>query len=156
MDLYLVQHGEATPQEANAARPLTERGRADALRVARAVHAAGVAVSSIYHSGKLRAQQTAEIIGAELHVAQAPAPLAGLSPNDDPRMVAGALHSLQFPAMLVGHLPHLTRLCALLVTGDPERPIVRFRMGGIVYLTEDEIEAWRVGWMLTPEVISCT
>jgi len=153
MELYLVQHGEATPKEANRARPLTARGRADVLRVARAVHAAGAAVSAIYHSGKLRAQQTAEIIAAELHVAQSPEALDCLSPNEDPGTVAGALNSLQFPAVLVGHLPHMSRLCSLLLTGDPEQPTVRFRMGGIVCLTKDEIDAWRVGWMFTPEVI---
>jgi phosphohistidine phosphatase len=156
MELYLVQHGEATPKEANPARPLAERGRADVLRVARAVHAAGVAVSAIFHSGKLRAQQTAEIIAAELQVAQEPAVLDGLSPNDDPATVAAALDSLQLPAMLVGHLPHMSRLCSLLLTGDPEQLTVRFRMGGIVCLTKEDSEAWRVGWMLTPQVIPAT
>jgi len=156
MDLLLVQHGEATAKEANPARPLTERGRADVLRIAQALRSAGIAVAAIYHSGKLRAQQTADILAAELHVAPAPAALDGLSPNDDPATVAGALDLLQLPAMLVGHLPHMSRLCSLLLTGDPEQPTVKFRMGGIVCLVKEDTEGWRVGWMLTPEVIPAT
>ena len=79
MELYLVQHGEATPKEVDPARPLTERGQVEVRRVAHAAHVAGVTVSTIYHSGKLRAQQTAEILAKELHVAEAPSSLEGLS-----------------------------------------------------------------------------
>ena len=153
MELYLMQHGEATPGEINPARPLTERGRAEVLRVARAAHSAGVTVSTIYHSGKLRAQQTAEIVAEVLRVEQPPTPRDGLSPNDDPGLVAEALDSLRPPVILVGHLPHMSRLCSLLVVGDPERHPVKFRMGGIVYLVRDESGVWRVGWMLTPELV---
>jgi phosphohistidine phosphatase len=156
MELYLVQHGEATPKEVDPARPLTERGQVEVIRVARAAHAAGVTVSTIYHSGKLRAQQTAEIVANELHVAEAPSSHEGLAPNDDPDLVGRTLDSLRRPVMLVGHLPHMSRLCSLLVTGDPEQHPVRFRMGGIVCLVKDGSGIWRVGWMLTPEVIPTT
>ncbi len=156
MELYLVQHGEATPKEVDPARPLTERGQVEVRRVAHAAHVAGVTVSTIYHSGKLRAQQTAEILAKELHVAEAPSSLEGLSPNDDPDIVGRALDSLRPPVMLVGHLPHMSRLCSLLVVGDPEQHPVRFRMGGIVCLVKDGSGVWCVGWMLTPEIVPPT
>ena len=37
--------------------------------------------------------------------------------------------------MLVGNLPHLSRLVSLLLTGNPEIEVVRFRNAGIVCLT---------------------
>jgi phosphohistidine phosphatase len=154
MELYLVQHGEAVSKEVDPNRPLTERGRVEVLRVARTARAAGVRVTAACHSGKLRAQQTAEILGAELEVEATPTVLAGLSPNDDPHLVGEALGSLNFPALLVGHLPHLSRLCSLIVTGDPDLQIVQFRMGGIVALASDDSRAWGVSWMLTPDIVA--
>ncbi len=61
------------------------------------------------------------------------------------------------PLMLVGHLPFLSRLASLLLVGDPERALVRFRMGGIVCLTGEPAGAggtggWMVAWMLIPEL----
>ena len=153
MTLYLMQHGEAVSKEVDPERPLTELGIAEVTRVARAAQTAGVSVTSIHHSGKLRAQQTAELVAKELHLAAPPATLEGLAPNDDPNVVVGALASLESPAMLVGHLPHMSRLCSLLLTGDAELQPVKFRMGGIVHLSKDDVGIWRVAWMLTPDVI---
>ena len=150
MELYLVQHGEAASKDVDPARPLTARGRDEVERVAHAAHAAGIHVARVYHSGKRRAEQTAEMIAGAFGVASEA--LDGLAPNDDPAAVAGALDQLRMPAMLVGHLPHLSRLCGLLVTGDAATEIVRFRMGGIVCLGRDDSGGWRVSWMLTPEL----
>jgi phosphohistidine phosphatase len=54
--------------------------------------------------------------------------------------------------VLVGHLPHLSRLASLLLVDDPGREIVAFRMGGIVCCGHGE-GRWRLKWMLTPELI---
>jgi phosphohistidine phosphatase len=53
--------------------------------------------------------------------------------------------------MLVGHLPHLSRLASALLLGDPGREIVRFRMGAIVCLVRAE-GRWLLQWVLTPEL----
>jgi len=151
--LFLVQHGEAAAKEVNSERPLTERGGAEVTRVARAAHAAGVAVATICHSGKLRAAQTADIFATELKVERAPTPLEGLGPNDHPGLIRGTLDSLDSPTMLVGHLPSLSRLCSLLLVDDPDWEIIRFRMGGIVCLGTDDTDAWRLFWMLTAELV---
>ena len=59
--LYLVQHGEATKETEDPARPLTEHGRQEVVKVARALARVRLGVSVIAHSGKLRARQTAEL-----------------------------------------------------------------------------------------------
>jgi len=153
MELYLVQHGQATSKDEDPARPLTESGREGVAWAARFAATAGVKPVVVYHSGKLRARQTAEILAFELGVREAPKVLQGLSPNDDPTAVAGMLDSLDSPAMLVGHLPHLSGLCSLLVVSDPQLQVVRFRTGSIVGLAKDESGTWGVNWMLTPDVI---
>ena len=68
--------------------------------------------------------------------------MKGLSPNDDVTLVAASLPGEQGSIMLVGHLPHLSRLVSLLVTGNPEINVVRFRNAGIVCLAQTR---WEVG-----------
>src|SRR5437867_6783806 len=153
MDLYLVQHGEASPEAGDPTRPLTDRGRLEVERVARAAGRAGLRVAHIGHSGKLRARETAYIFAAELQPSGGAVELAGLAPLDDPTVAARLVAEATEPTMLVGHLPHLTRLASLLLVGDPGREIVAFRMGAIACLGRAE-DGWRVQWILTPELVS--
>lgn len=152
MELYLVQHAEAKSEQEDPARPLTDRGRDDAVRVARAAARSGLRVATIFHSGKLRAQQTAEILAAELVPEAGMSRLDGLAPNDDPRLAQQAALKLHRPVLLVGHLPHLSRLASLLVVGDPSQEVILFRMGGMVCLGREGDGPWRVRWALVPEV----
>ncbi len=151
MELYLVQHGEATSEQEDRARPLSDRGRVEVTWVALTASRADISIAAIYHSGKLRARQTAELLARTLQPKTAPRQLDGLAPMDDPTITSQAIDSLETPAMLVGHLPHMSRLCSLLVTGDVAREVVTFRMGGIVCLSRDE-RSWQVRWILTPEM----
>jgi len=104
MEVYLVQHGEAQPKSVDPARPLTERGRQDAQRVAafatspfkRAIPMArrlGLEVEQIRHSGKTRAEQTAVAFGEALSPPGGVVKVAGLAPKDAVQPVADALDS---------------------------------------------------------------
>lgn len=151
MDIYLVQHGEAKAKEDDADRPLTEKGRKEAALVAVRLARAGVKVEAIWHSGKLRARQTAAIFADPLKPAVEPQEKRGLAPLDDPENMAGQLAEQTAAVMLVGHLPQLSRLASLLLVGDAEREIVRFRNAGVVCLSNED-DAWRLSWCLTPEL----
>ncbi len=153
MKVYLVQHGEAEPKSVDPTRPLTERGRQEAQRVAAFAERLGIEVRQIRHSGKTRAEQTAAILGEALSPPDGVVAASGLAPLDDVQPVADALAQEPQPVMLVGHLPFMARLTGLLVTGDPDRSVVRFRNGGIVCLAhEEEKDIWLVSWILTPEM----
>jgi phosphohistidine phosphatase len=54
--------------------------------------------------------------------------------------------------MLVGHLPHLSRLASWLLIGDPGKEILRFRNGGIVCLARAG-GRWLLQWILAPELV---
>ena len=151
MELYLVQHGFATSKDEDPERPLTDHGREEVIRVAATAKAIGVVVTAVYHSGKLRAQQTAEILGAALDPPAPPSQLDGLIPTDDPAVVARTVYGLRGSPMLVGHLPHLSRFASLLIAGDPSREVISFRHAAIVRLTRAGESGWRVRWILTPE-----
>jgi phosphohistidine phosphatase len=55
--------------------------------------------------------------------------------------------------MLVGHLPFMERLAALLVAGSQEKPVIRFQNAGIVCLDRDASRVnWVVRWALVPKL----
>ena len=153
MRVYLVQHGLAKSKEEDPARPLTPAGREEVERVARAAAAAGVRPASILHSGKTRAQQTTEAFAAHLKPAQGVHTAEGLDPNDEPHRMRQRVAEADEPLMLVGHLPHLSRLAALLLADTPEREIVAFRNAGVVCL-ERRKDRFAVRWILTPELVA--
>jgi phosphohistidine phosphatase len=66
MDLYLMQHGQATTETEDPERPLTDAGRAAVQRVAKRARAADVRISGCLHSGKLRAEQTAQVASSRV------------------------------------------------------------------------------------------
>ncbi len=153
MRLYLVQHGEAKPETEDPQRPLAEVGQQAVERVARHAAHAGVRPQVIFHSGKLRAQQTAEVLAGHLQPERGPEMQSGLNPNDDLTLAAELARDATDDLMLVGHLPHLSRLASLLLVNNADAQPVRFQMGGIVCLERDTPGSrWLLRWMLTPEI----
>ena len=75
MLLYLVQHGEAKSEEEDPSRGLTDKGFRDVARVALFCREQVVQPVRIHHSGKKRAQQTAQVFSDHLNFM---AKLAGL------------------------------------------------------------------------------
>lgn len=152
MDLYLVQHAMAKPKEEDPARPLSEQGLADIERVAGfAARHCAVTATTVYHSGKLRAEQTAAVLAGKLNLPE-PNAVNGLAPLDDPGVWGARLLSHADSLILVGHLPHLGRLSALLLTGNAKNNPVQFQMGCILALKHENGQ-WSVRWMITPEII---
>lgn len=148
MEFFLVRHGEAVSQAVNGQRPLTLAGRRDVERIGRAAAARGVRPSKIFHSGLLRAQQTAELLSKNIGPLEEIRELAGLKPDDDPFLAKAELESSTVPVMLVGHLPHMSRLASCLVAGDAERAMVEFAPATIVCLSYDD-RRWKILWKLT-------
>ena len=151
MEVYLVQHGEAKPGAIDPERSLTDHGREEVERVTRRAAALRLQVAEVRHSDKLRARQTAEILAEQLSPSAGLREMEGLAPMDDPEKARIQIEAAQGPLMLVGHLPHLSRLASSLLVGDPAKEIIRFRNGAIICLVKAE-RGWLVGWMLTPEL----
>jgi phosphohistidine phosphatase len=150
MKLYLVQHGEAKSEAEDPQRPLTDQGRKEVEQVAQAANRLRLHPSKVYHSGKLRAKQTAEILANSLG-----SPLEatlGLNPNDDVRDWADRVSRVNEDLLIVGHLPFLEKLASLLITGDESLRPVLFRYGAMVCLERKESGRWGVRWILTPEM----
>jgi phosphohistidine phosphatase len=126
MQFYLVRHGDAVSAVEDPRRPLSAAGRADIERLARWALEREVRVAVIYHSGILRAAETAAILAARLGPPAGVKEHSGLLPEDDPAIAKAELESTEEPIMLVGHLPHMNRLAGLLFAGDPNRAAAEF------------------------------
>ena len=151
MRLYLVQHGEAVPEDVDPARPLRPSGQADVARLATFLAAVRVRVGRIMHSGKLRAEQTAEILGAAL--GRAPEARAGLNPKDPTDSVAREAGEWNQDTMLVGHLPFMARLTARLVAGREDLDLAVFQPGSVVCLERTDEQRWAIVWMIRQELV---
>jgi phosphohistidine phosphatase len=148
MNCYLVRHGEAVDVSVDRTRPLTRSGREDVERTAQAAAARAVQVETIYHSGILRAAQTAEIIAAGLGCGAVVLPMSGLQPEDDAHVAAAELAAAETPIMLVGHLPHLNRLAALLSRTSPLDEINFVPAMMACYRRDGAL--WRLDWTIVP------
>ncbi len=153
MLLYLVQHGEAKSESEDPMRPLSGQGERDVSKVAFYVSTVReIEVESIFHSTKLRALQTAEIIKEYIASRTGLTEVGGVMPMDDPEIWAERLKGIDKNVVIVGHLPHLARLSSLLLCGNPDSPVIDFKMGGMVCLRREE-GRWAVEWMVVPEMV---
>jgi phosphohistidine phosphatase len=139
--LFLVHHADAVPPDVDHLRPLSSAGLAQAARVADALAARGAKPAAVWHSGKLRARQTAEACWRVLNPLATFAAVRGLRPEDDPQVLAGALGAEIADVLAAGHMPHLPRLLFLL-TGRGDFP-----QHGAVAVEKTEkgwVERWRI------------
>jgi phosphohistidine phosphatase len=150
MYFYLARHGEAMADLIDPRRPLTRAGREDVDRVARQAAQKAVEVLVIYHSGILRAAQTAEIFARRLAPGGGIQTMSGLRPDNDPSLAAAELVDAANPVMLVGHLPHLNRLASLLSRrGYADGDTVGFMPATLACYSRDG-SLWKFEWTLVP------
>ena len=143
MRLFLVHHGDAVGPDVDPRRPLSASGREAAERVAASAAARGAKPAVVWHSGKLRAKQTAEIFWRACNALAEFAATRDLQPDDSPGFMRDRLRSEPRDVMVVGHFPHLPRLLAALL--GPES--AAFPPHGVVALeTEDEGGSWKESW----------
>ncbi len=152
MRLYLMRHGEAEFGPIDDERALTSEGRASASRAGEALARLRPGIARALHSGKRRARETAEIVIAGVTPLPPVQAAAGLGPDDDPECTAASVLAESLPTLVVGHLPHLSRLASFLLTGDPERALVRMPPGAIAFLSSDD-GPWRLSWLLPPDLL---
>ena len=147
MFVYLAHHGHAVNPDVDSQRPLSRKGRDQVETLSSQAAGRDVHPDVIWHSGKLRARQTADAYWRACN------PLAEFSATrwmqpDDPLRLADVLQVDTRDVMLVGHMPHLDRLLRRLVGPDPhEVQATAFPLNGMVAVERTEtgwVERWRV------------
>jgi len=128
MQIYLIQHGDAKPEEEDPERPLSNTGMEETKAIAAKLKELSIKPAKIFHSPKLRARQTAELLASALgSVAEE---TEGLKPKDNPQTIIGKIGTLEETGtyMFVGHLPHLELLSALFAYRKNQAPNPHFQV----------------------------
>ncbi len=147
MRLYLVHHGPAVGPDVDPRRPLSNSGRFAVDMVAQRAAALGARPAVVWHSGKLRAKQTAESFWRVCNPFAEFAAVRDLQPDDRPLRIRERLSGEGRDVMLVGHFPFMPRLLALLLTGSAEAN-ADFPPHGIVALESAPEGSWIERWRL--------
>ncbi len=150
MYLYLVQHGKAKSKDEDPERPLNEEGVMETEKMARyAKEHLGIKVVKIVHSMKLRSKMTAEIfkkhLGDNIKLVESDK----INPPSNPILIYEELEGERDDIMIVGHLPHLSKLASLLLVGDPEKEIIKFKYSGILCLHK-LFDEWKIVYYIIP------
>lgn len=151
MKLYLVRHGTSNPADIDPAKGLSDIGKKEIATLAALVRHLNIKVASIFHSGKARAEQTADIVGVALESANGISPKSGLAPNDPVQDIAAEITSAGEAIMLVGHLPFMAKLSSFLLAGNADKISLDFKAGGMAFL-EYQDDRWILRWLINPEI----
>ena len=148
--LYFAQHGLALDKSEDPQRPLSEHGIAQTNLIAEQLRNSQMTLTNIFHSGKLRAAQTAAIFAEQLNSSNVSA-VDYLSPNGD---VQQTIQHLDVNAALyIGHLPHLDKLISHLVTGDEDLSLIKLRNSAVLCLQSSH-EHYQIQWYLAPDLLT--
>ena len=147
--LYFAQHGIAVSKDDDPERPLSKDGIRQTNAIAKQLRQLDTPISAIFHSGKLRAQQTADIFSSILNPASM-SELKDLSPNSDLSLINQSFTINN--ALYIGHLPNLEKIVSSLVTGDAEPNIIKFQNSAVVGLEKSDSH-FQINCYLTPQLI---
>lgn len=150
MRLYLIQHGLALPEAQDPQKSLSPEGKEQTQKMAEFLRTKNIKVDYLWHSPKMRAKQTAQIISESI-LCPGVQERDDLNPLDPVSQFPVKIQSLNKDLMIVGHLPFLATLASLLLTQSEENQPVSFINSGVVCL--EYTENWKVLWMVTPDLV---
>lgn len=156
MKLYCVRHGRAEQlPDHTGERPLTQEGINDVSKVAAYLKHQAVwrHVVRLMHSGKLRAQQSAEILAAAVAEDQAIEVCALLGSDHSTVPLINLIQEWHDDTMLVGHMPFMSQLVSALILREDSYDILRFPPGTVVCLERIEHYRWILNWVVCPDLV---
>ena len=153
MKLWLMRHGDALHLAPDGSRPLSEEGRAEALRAGAFLKRMKADPALILHSTLRRSAETAAHVAQELGALGRLSEREGLQPGDDPQNWLFELAAEEADVLLVGHLPFLSLLASLLLTRDEERLPIQWPTGSLLAMERRGGEEWRLLSFVTAKIL---
>lgn len=151
MKIYLARHGDYSMNSAQLD-VLTDKGTKDTICIANFLNECHLHVADIFHSGKFRAQQTAELF-TQGFICNKPIQIKnGLNPHDDVKVFSNEIENWQEDVLIIGHLPFMSRLAGKLLTGNENKEIIDFQTTTIACLEMADHMGWMIKWVLTPDL----
>jgi phosphohistidine phosphatase len=155
MKLFLMRHGDALDGFDDAKRPLSKKGVREALLAGEFLKRAGEAPDVIYHSGLLRSSQTAFGVARRLGLERKLFERSGLLPGNSVSSFSEELDGDEADILLTGHLPFVSCLASLLLTGSELTIEIKFTTGAVAALERQRnSDAWKLRFHATAKMIS--
>ncbi|MDQ8184905.1 phosphohistidine phosphatase SixA [Pelagicoccus sp. SDUM812002] len=153
--LHLVRHAHAeSDAPTDALRPLSPKGHRQCSRLVEAFSKNQmIQASTIWHSGLVRAFETAEALANGLKLGTHLVQKDGLAPYDDPTTIAAEMNALDQSCLVAGHEPNLSYLASLLLAGHDSFQRVVFPKASILCLSRmkagTQATPWQIVWHLS-------
>ncbi len=154
MLIYIMRHGQAAKPNDQSESQLTTEGRKSVSRQAQQLNQHlsrnDNNLSAVIHSGNKRAEETATIIHNLVAPYASITLQSGLLPNDDPRLILPLIKQLTLPMLIVGHLPFIPQLIALLSNGKTVKEQLNLAPGVIIVMSSSNL-SWSLESIISPE-----
>ena len=150
INIYIVRHGKAVSGSKNPQRPLSKEGKEETKVIASLLKKSQISPDTVWHSGKLRAEETAEIFKDILCVKENCMKREGLQPNDYVEPIKKDIIDLNKNIMIISHIPFVERMAGLLL-GAGSFPLVFEPSSVACFQTEDK-KSWRLKWLINPRL----
>jgi phosphohistidine phosphatase len=153
MKLYLARHGEYVTHDIQKLGALSDKGRRDIECLAKLIQPLRIQVAHIFHSGKTRAEQTAQLLASAFISSNPWSAYSGINPEDDVAAFAEVVNTLEEDVLVVGHLPFMARLTNKLLINNENHELVFFHPGTLLCLERLDHERWVIQWLLNPSLV---
>lgn len=160
MKLIISRHGEAENNSITGLdkdRPLSDKGRADILKMSQFIKHTPLKVNRIYHSPYLRTCQTADIYAESLGIIDHIEPLSDLAPAGDSSNMLSSFckFSNSDTILVVGHNPDVSYLVAKLVMNEALASSFVFCPGATVAINvaREKLCKGQLVWMVSPDFL---
>ena len=154
MYVYIVRHCQANDPKFDPEKHLSEIGREEAEALTEFLKPLNIHVGYIFHSGKMRAKETAEILSSAIESSGGVSRHSGLNPEDYAAKTAKELLALNEDLMVVSHLPFVEELAAYILKGDSTKCGFDFNTGTMMCLKKSGNSRWKLEWTISPALLS--
>ena len=147
--IYLMRHGESSKDSGSLESTLTDKGIEQVSQMGEKLKENGIKVEKVYHSGLMRAEETASIVReiAFPHISEFDlATEKGIAPQADPELWKKKWEDKTFlnePSLFISHLPFLPKLVDVLLKDIDD---YSFSHSSIMCIEQDEENNWEKKW----------
>ena len=147
--IYLMRHGESSKDSGSLESTLTDKGIEQVSQMGEKLKENGIKVERVYHSGLMRAEETASIV-REIAFPDIPeldlATEKGIAHQADPELWKKKWEDKTFinvPSIFISHLPFLPKLVDVLLKDIDD---YSFSHSSIMCIELDEENNWEQKW----------
>ena len=153
MKVYCMRHAQAESSVDDATRALAPEGEDEVKLLGEFLQKRGIKIEHILHSGKTRTEQTAGFMAKFVDCEHVMACTTGINEEDDSAEMLSVISAWESDTLIVSHLPFIARLVSAMVTGDPNKDVMKFPTCTIACMEKTEDNRWSLEWILTPEIL---